>query len=281
MGVHELLEMSWVDVEGLDKARSIVLVPISPIEEHGPHLPLGTDLYGATDMACEAARMVDATHPGYEIVLAPPIPLGCTAATADFPGTVSLRGTILHGVVVDVCTALVDAGFINIAITNHHLDPVHMKAILEAIDQVAAESKARIFETASRIHYSGAHTEEHQAVQDMGVDIQREVHAEIRETSFVLHRYPHLVKADYKKLPPVFVDIKAGMKNGHRTFRQMGVENGYIGSPHLAAESLGRLHLEEGARLIADLMLAALRNDPMPAINPGIQAFLDEQVNLD
>lgn len=281
MSIYTLNEMTWVEVDELDKQKSIVQVPISPIEEHGPHLPLGTDIFGATDMAREAARRVDGMNLGYHLVLAPPIPLGCSASTADFPGTISLRGQTLYNVILDVCTALTQAGFIRIAITNHHLDLVHMKAILTAAREASTRFNAHVFETASHIHYSGMKTEEDKLGRQMGVDMQREVHADVRETSYMLHGYPHLVKKDFDRLAPVFVDIRAEMKKGLHTFKQMGASQGYIGSPHRASRELGRLHLEEGGRLVADLILSAMRDEPLPAVNPAIMKFLDEHVQLD
>lgn len=281
MSIHTLSEMTWVEVEELDKQKSIALLPVSPIEEHGPHLPLGTDLFGAADIAREAARQIDGMNRGYHLVLAPPIPLGCSESTADFPGTISLRGQTLYNVVLDVCNALTKAGFIQIAITNHHLDPVHMKAILTAAREASVHSNAHVFETASHIHYSGMKTEEDKLGREMGIDMQREVHAEVRETSYVLHGYPHLVKKDFDRLPPVFVDIHAEIKKGLRTFKQMGAGQGYIGSPHRASQEMGRLHLEEGGRRVADLILSAMRDEPLPALNPAIMKFLDEYVQLD
>jgi creatinine amidohydrolase len=281
MGIYKLSEMTWVDVEELDKQKSIVLVPVSPIEEHGPHLPLGTDLFGATDMAREAARRINEMNLGYHMVLAPPIPLGCSDTTADFPGTISLRGQTLYNVVLDVCTALTNAGFIRVAITNHHLDLVHMKAMLLAAEDASERSNAHVFETAGYIFYGGMATEEDQFIREMGIDTRREVHADVRETSFILHGYPHLVKKDFDQMEPVLFDIRAKIKEGLRTFKQMGAGLGYIGSPHRASEALGRLHLEEGARLVADLILRAMRNEPMPAFNPTMKKILDEHVRLD
>jgi creatinine amidohydrolase len=280
MAVHELMEMTWTEVDQMDKHRSMVLVPISPVEEHGPHLPLGTDLYGAAEMARMAAQRVDKMGLGYQIVLVPAIPLGCSMSTADFPGTLSVRGQTLRAVVLDVLMSLTEAGFRYLAVTNHHLDPEHMKAILMAVEEVSTRTRAVVFETASRIHYSGTKSREHQHGSEMGIDMEREVHADVRETSFVLHRYPHLVRDIYGQLPPVFVDMKAEMKKGRYTFKQMGAAQGYIGSPHLATEAMGRLHLDEGARLIADLILAAMRHEPLPAIQPAIRNWLDNQVRL-
>jgi len=41
--MRQLEELTWPDLAGLDRARAVVFLPISPMEEHGPHLPVGTD----------------------------------------------------------------------------------------------------------------------------------------------------------------------------------------------------------------------------------------------
>ena len=43
MSFLKLDEMSWLEVENLNKEKTIIFLPIGPVEEHGPHLPLGTD----------------------------------------------------------------------------------------------------------------------------------------------------------------------------------------------------------------------------------------------
>lgn len=152
---HQLLELTWVELEALDKNNSIVLVPLSPIEEHGPHLPLGTDIFGARDIAKTAAGYICEENPSLQAVLAPAIPLGCSAITEDFPGTISLRGKTLFHLLVDFCSGLAKSGFKYIIIVNHHLDSVHLKAILEAIETVSKEFEVKIIETVGRILYSG------------------------------------------------------------------------------------------------------------------------------
>ena len=281
MSIHKLVEMTWVEVEQLDKQTSVVILPLSPVEEHGPHLPLGTDLFGAADMAEWAARRIEDQELGYHIVLAPAIPLGCTAVTADFPGTISLRGQTLYHVVQDVCTALTEAGFIYLAITNHHLDSVHMKAILSAAEQVASRTGAHILETASCLHYTGLKTEEDETGTKMGLDMEKEIHAEVRETSYISYRYPHLVKGDVSKMDSVFINVREEAKKGRRSFKEMGARQGYIGSPQHATEAFGRLHLEDGSRLIADLILKLLQGKPLPEIHPAIRKFLEKHVMLD
>ena len=54
MKVIQLEELNWKQIEDLDKEKTIFFIPISPLEEHGPHLPVGTDFLTARDAAREA-----------------------------------------------------------------------------------------------------------------------------------------------------------------------------------------------------------------------------------
>ena len=103
--------MSWVEVENLNKDRVVIFVPIGPVEEHGPHLPLGTDFFAARDIAELAAHYVTQQDDTVQTVVAPVIPVGCCQIAADFPGTISVRGITLVRLVVDICTSLVRHGF--------------------------------------------------------------------------------------------------------------------------------------------------------------------------
>jgi hypothetical protein len=47
-------ELNWKELDALDREKTIFFLPISPMEEHGPHLSLGTDLFSARDAAAEA-----------------------------------------------------------------------------------------------------------------------------------------------------------------------------------------------------------------------------------
>ena len=50
MSILKMEQITWSEIENLDKKKSVVLVALSPIEEHGPHLPLGTDYISAKDL---------------------------------------------------------------------------------------------------------------------------------------------------------------------------------------------------------------------------------------
>ena len=275
MGIFLLDEMTWGDVDKLDRERTIVFLPLSPIEEHGPHLPLGTDYYGARDIAEMAVRLINEKEPAIDCLLAPAIPLGSTEMTMDFPGTISLRGETLARMVRDVCSSFARHGFKYIVISNHHLDPVHVKAILEGINRVVQEYDVKIIESAGRIIYSGMESKQKSYLRNMGLKASKEVHADATETSFIKYHYPHLLKEIYKHLPSVWVDIGACALKGITTFKAMGADQGYIGSPAKATEELGRMHLEEVAELTAELALKLYRNEPLPEMTKEMMAVID------
>lgn len=277
--IHQLTELSWVEIDALDKESSIILLPLSPIEEHGPHLPVGTDIFGAQDIAATAAAIACRENRKLQVILAPVIPLGCAPITADFPGTISLRGETLRNLLVDFCTGLTASGFKYIVIVNHHLDSVHLKAILQAIDLVSQGHAVKIIETAGRILYSGMEIEEIRQGARLGLSMKREVHADVRETSYIQYKHPHLLKQDPATLPAVLIDIKEGLENGFSTFREMGARQGYIGTPSCATTSLGKIHIEEQGRLTAEMMARMIDGRELPEIRSGFLRYL-QQIQL-
>ena len=57
-------EMNWKQIEALDKEKTVLFLPMSPLEEHGPHLPVGTDLITARDASREAIKILQQKKTG-------------------------------------------------------------------------------------------------------------------------------------------------------------------------------------------------------------------------
>ena len=77
--------LAWSSSPELGKARGAVLVPTGAVEQHGPHLATGVDIWLATAVALGVAGR-DAS-----IRVAEPISYGSSAHHLAFPGTISLR----------------------------------------------------------------------------------------------------------------------------------------------------------------------------------------------
>ncbi len=93
MGRQLIEEMTWEEVRSAAAADLPVVISIGSIEQHGPHLPLATDCILPVGVALEAAKQVP-------LLVAPPIRYGARSRALSgggetFPGTLSLRGSIL------------------------------------------------------------------------------------------------------------------------------------------------------------------------------------------
>ena len=90
--------MSRVDrlTTGAVGPERVLLVPLGATEQHGPHLPLGTD----TDVASAVCRLVAARTEA--VVVAPALPYGASGEHADFAGTLSIGQDALESVVVEL-----------------------------------------------------------------------------------------------------------------------------------------------------------------------------------
>lgn len=279
--IVNLDEITWIELDRLNRERTLILIPISPLEEHGPHLPIGTDVMAAVDIAQQTAKQIEEMAPEHAVVLCPAVPLGCAAITADFPGTISLRGTTLKNMVVDICRAWVRHGFQYLLFCNHHLDPIHMKAILWAIEEIETDHGVHIAETMSRSVYAGLENEAVTRGQAMGLDMRFEIHADAKETAYIRYRRPELFRPHAARLDPVRIDVRKGMQGGHTTFKQMGATLGYVGSPEQSDPDFGRLHIETCTGQAVELALKLMRGAPLPPIDPRMRAFLADHVHLD
>lgn len=82
-----------------ERSEAILLVPVGATEQHGPHLPLGTD----TCIAVALARSAAASTAAAECLVAPAIPYGSSGEHAGFPGTLSIGREATERLLVELC----------------------------------------------------------------------------------------------------------------------------------------------------------------------------------
>src|SRR5262249_60251087 len=91
LSVHRLEEMSTPALDALDRARTVMLLTVSPLETHGPHLPVGVDAFAARHFAEAVADRLVAARPGWSAVLVPTLHLGSFAVESIWPAFVCPR----------------------------------------------------------------------------------------------------------------------------------------------------------------------------------------------
>ena len=110
---HALINMTIPDAEAQLKRNQVVIIPTGSVEQHGSHLPYGTDWFAASLFAERLAEKIDA-------LLVPFTPLGVTPIHMGFIGTVSLSPETYMGMLKDVVKCMAKHGAKRIVIVNWH-----------------------------------------------------------------------------------------------------------------------------------------------------------------
>ncbi len=94
-GATMLGDLTWTDVAEFG-AVSVIAVPVGSTEQHGPHLPLGTD----TCIAAELCRRLASRRA--DVIVAPAISFASSGEHAAFPGTLSIGRKALESLLVEL-----------------------------------------------------------------------------------------------------------------------------------------------------------------------------------
>jgi creatinine amidohydrolase/Fe(II)-dependent formamide hydrolase-like protein len=126
----EFVRLTSTQLLALPRAKTAFFFPVAPLEEHGPHLPMGLDLLEATELCRRAGERLENEMPGWRAVLMPAAPLGIDSNTQVLALTV--RAHVLRDWLVDACEGLTRAGFFHFVCFSGHLGPKQLTAIEEA-----------------------------------------------------------------------------------------------------------------------------------------------------
>jgi creatinine amidohydrolase len=176
----------WQDLStrafaALDPARAFAVLPLAATEQHGPHLPTGTDFWIAEGLLAEAARLLPAE---VDALVLPTLPVGASLEHTRFPGTLSLSAAQLTDQIVAVGEGVKVSGLRKLLIVSSHGGNV------AAMTAAALECRARhdllaVTLTWSRLGLPAGLVEDRE--QAFGV------HGGLIETALMLHFRPDLV----------------------------------------------------------------------------------------
>jgi creatinine amidohydrolase len=178
-----LQEMSWFDVQEYLKNSDMAIIPLGSTEQHGKHMPLGTDYYEAFGMCKMISERTG-------VIVAPVLFVGYSEYHSGFPGTLSLKPETMEQVLFESVEMLIKYGFRRFMFFNYHggNNIVQQKVI-------------------HRIN----HTTEATAIAvGIGGSIQKnddgeffDWHAGKSETSIMLYLKPELVKLERAEKPEI------------------------------------------------------------------------------
>ena len=193
-----LANMTQPEAEEAFRRGSVVLVTGS-IEQHGGHLPLGTDAFAALTIALRVGERLQAP-------VVPLTPLGVAPYHLPWAGTLSVRPETLASLLVDACEGLAGAGVERVVVVNWHEG--NSTAIRLGADRAQQQFPLRVVVAESHVITNGLFPDEMEFT-----------HGGSMETAAVLAHDPKLVRLD-QKLEGDPVDRAS---EGHALFRRRDV----------------------------------------------------------
>ncbi len=228
--------------EAIKNGYHTVLIAVGSTEQHGPHLPLGTDSLAGDKLVERVAQKLGNT------LVAPTVRVGVSEHHMAFAGTMTVREEVLEEYLVDCCRSLARHGFRTIILIPTHGGNV--ETVIKTAKRLERESlSARVPAELDDVAYLTAMVE----VGDKYGVTPGEVggHAGHLETSIMLADYPGLV--DMQRAARGKVDLGFDATD---QLHKLGMHNlspvGILGDATRSTAEAGREYNECMAKMIAE-----------------------------
>ncbi|MEE7458227.1 creatininase [Methylorubrum populi] len=250
MPARSWLDLTTEEIRARDMSRTIAVLPVAAVEQHGPHLPLGTDTYIAAGYLERVARLVPE---GLDVLVLPVQAMGKSDEHDAFPGTLTLSAGTALAAWTEIGAGLHRAGCRKLVIVSSHGGNSAL------IDLVAGALRDRFGMVAVTTSWSRLGLPEGLFPAD---EIRHGIHAGGIETALMLALRPDLVRreqvADFEPrtlaMERDFTLLRAGRPAAFAWKTQDLHPSGALGDARLGTAEAGETALAHGAGVFVTLL---------------------------
>ncbi|TPQ36599.1 creatininase [Bradyrhizobium guangdongense] len=259
-------EIRWPDTAIGDRASWIAVLPLAATEQHGPHLPLETDVMIADAYLARVGELLPATVPA---TFLPVQPVGISTEHIDYPGTLTLPTEAALKSWTAIGEDVAQAGLRKLVIVTSHGG--NSAAMMLVAQDLRAHHKLFVV-TTSWSRLCGA---EKLFSSD---EVRHGIHGGAVETSIMLAKYPHAVRKE------AIADFQPSSVAMEKQYRFLSTQrpapfawqaqdlhpSGAVGNATMASAEKGEALIDQGARAFCELLgevdnfdVNRLRNGPL------------------
>jgi creatinine amidohydrolase len=245
-------ELTWPEIQdGIAAGVNSVIIPIGSTEQHGPHLPLGTDSYHTVAVLERVAKRLPA-------FMAPLLPVGRADHHMGFPGTISIRQETLKAIVHDYCESLSHHGIRNVLVySGHGGNALPLAAAIAELQPDLAD--LRIIGCTDWSVYDDTLF---RRAADFGINrTTAGGHSGELETSMILALHPNLVHMERAE-PGYLGDPAAIRAQLFRDGTRSVTANGILGDPRPGDAARGHEYLDALAGALTAFFVESLSGSP-------------------
>jgi creatinine amidohydrolase/Fe(II)-dependent formamide hydrolase-like protein len=217
-------DLTTREIDHLDRGNTLFLMVLSPLEVHGPHLPLGTDVFVAEEVRDRTLDKLKKAHPDYDYVLLPPYYLG----SDTIPGSVVVDSRAIFLTLKATGKFLSQRGFKYLLLFDNHGGPRH---------QIAEAKAARYLYEKESFHLIAPFLSFYRKMVEHDAELLQRIqagpgacgdvddcHGGLNETSLMLALSPQKVRPEWRELsrtaikkkrwPALLLDFAAFLARG-------------------------------------------------------------------
>jgi len=236
--------------------EAVAILPTAAIEQHGPHLPLSTDVDIGEGVLATALHRVSPEPPP---LLLPTLAPAASPEHTSHPGTLSLDPTTFERTLLDMGRAVARAGIRRLVIFNSH------GGNRATIETAALRLRRELGLLVVKVHTFRLSLPEGVGVP--GQELRHGLHGGAIETAIMLHLHPDRVRtAEIRDFPSLGIDLEASgsriAPEGTASFAWLAEDlhpSGATGDASLATAEMGRRIVTAWAGELAGILEDARR----------------------
>jgi creatinine amidohydrolase len=246
----------WQSLTTSDVPRAVdrdpvVIMPIAAIEQHGPHLPLSTDLDIGMGLLASAFGRLEDDFPAWVL---PPLPVGASDEHMRLPGTLSLAPDTLSRIIYQYGAALSASGVRRLVLSNSH------GGNRAALSNAGLRLRRKHGMLVVKVSYFEFPPPE--MVMLAPSEWRHGLHAGALETAMMLHLRPDLVRLEeIRDARPLGAELEATMRRltpeGAASFSWLAEDinrTGVAGNAQQADAAKGKLLVAYYGEVLADVI---------------------------
>jgi creatinine amidohydrolase len=255
---RDWIDIHWPDISGAAPARWIAVLPLAATEQHGPHLPVGTDILIAQAYLTRVREILAAVIPATFLPLQP---VGISTEHIDYPGTLTLPAETALRSWMALGTSIARAGIKKLVMVTSH------GGNAAAMSLVAQDLRARYGLLVVSTGWARFGAPEGLF---SGEELRHGIHGGAVETSIMLARYPEQVRVE------AIADFRPASIAMEKDYRWLAAHrpapfawqaqdlhaSGAAGDAAQASAEKGQLLLDHGAAAFCELLADVDKFDP-------------------
>jgi len=244
--------MTTTEAKGLAATDPVVILPLAAIEQHGPHLPLSTDLDIGLGLLASAFSRLPDDFPAWVL---PPQAVGSSGEHLRFDGTLSLAPELLSGVIHEHGMAMARCGVRRLVLSNSH------GGNRPALDTAGLRLRADAGLLVVKASYFGFPRPDGVSLPD--AEWRYGLHGGAVETAMMLHLRPDLVRTqEIRDAPSLGQELEGdlrrlGLEHEAASFAWLAGDlnaSGVVGDARQADAATGQRLVAHYGEVLADVI---------------------------